>query len=72
MTSQEKLVALDRSLEKNQIPYMIIGGLANAVCGEPRATLDIDVTISADTSDARRIATLLEGDFRALVSDPEE
>jgi len=51
---------------------MIIGGLANAVCGEPRATLDIDVTISADTSDARRIATLLEGDFRALVSDPEE
>lgn len=72
MTSQEEtLVALVRSLEKHQIPYMIIGGLANAVWGEPRATLDIDVTISADTSDARRIATLLEGDFRTLVSDPE-
>jgi hypothetical protein len=50
---------------------MIIGGLANAVWGEPRATLDIDVTISADTSESSRIATLLESDFRALVSDPE-
>lgn len=38
---------------------MIIGGLANAVWGEPRATLDIDATISADTSDANRIASLL-------------
>jgi hypothetical protein len=50
---------------------MVIGGLANAVWGEPRATLDIDVTISADTSDVRRISALLESDFRALVSDPE-
>ena len=24
------------------IPYMVIGGMANAVWGEPRATLDID------------------------------
>ena len=72
MTSQEAaLVLLARLLAKHQIPYMIIGGLANAVWGEPRATLDIDVTISADTSDAGRISSLLDRHFRALVSDPE-
>ena len=71
MTSQEAtLVSLVRLLEQHQIDYMIIGGIANAVWGEPRATLDIDVTISADTADALRIATLLESDFRVLASDP--
>lgn len=71
MTSQEEtLASLARLLEDAQIDYMIIGGLANAVWGEPRATLDIDVTVSADTVDASRIATLLETEFRVLVSDP--
>jgi hypothetical protein len=72
MTSQEEaLVSLARRLDQHHIPYMIIGGLANAVWGEPRATLDIDATISADTSDANRIASLLGEDFRSLVSDPQ-
>lgn len=72
MTSQEEaLVSLARRLDEHHIPYMIIGGLANAVWGEPRATLDIDVTISADTSEANRIASMLEEDFRPLISDPE-
>jgi len=45
VTSQEEtLVALARRLDEHQIPYMIIGGLANAVWGEPRATLDIHGT----------------------------
>lgn len=71
MTSQEEtLLSLAGLLEQHQIDYMIIGGIANAVWGEPRATLDIDVTISADTSDSLRISTLLESDFRVLVSDP--
>ncbi|NHZ73321.1 MAG: hypothetical protein GWP16_02485 [Nitrospirae bacterium] len=72
MTLQEEaLVALARCLEEHRISYMIIGGIANAVWGEPRATLDIDVTVAADTSEVLEIAAALERDFRVLVSNPE-
>lgn len=48
MTSQEQaLVRLARRLSDLEVPYMVIGGVANAVWGEPRATLDIDVTLAA-------------------------
>jgi len=44
MTSLERaLIKLAQTLSDNGIPYMIIGGMANAVWGEPRATLDIDL-----------------------------
>ena len=72
MTQQEEsLVDLARRLEQLGIPYMVIGGLANAVWGQPRATLDIDVTIAADTSEASRIAAGLEPWFEVLVSNLE-
>ena len=72
MTGQEEaLLALGRRLDQLQIPYMVIGGLANAVWGQPRATLDIDVTIAAATSEVGVIAKGLEGDFRVLVPSPE-
>ena len=32
-------------LEEWKIPYMLIGGLAVAQWGEPRATLDVDITL---------------------------
>jgi len=68
---EEALVALARYLGEHRIPYMIIGGLANAVWGEPRATLDIDVTVAAKTSQVLEIAAALDRDFRVLVTDPE-
>ena len=51
MTAQEDALAqLAALLEDTRVPYMVIGGLANIVWGEPRATLDIDVTVwLADT-----------------------
>jgi len=33
------------ALNKDKIPYMVIGGQAVLVYGEPRATKDIDVTL---------------------------
>ena len=30
---------------------MIVGGIANAVWGEPRATIDVDVTVSVENPD---------------------
>ena len=34
---------ITRALESLGIAYAIIGGIANAVWGEPRATIDVDV-----------------------------
>ena len=36
-------------LEQRQIPYMIIGGQAVLLYGEPRLTRDIDVTLGVGT-----------------------
>lgn len=33
-------------LDKQQVPYMIFGGIANSIYGNPRQTFDIDVKIS--------------------------
>jgi hypothetical protein len=69
MTAQERALAdLCRALEEERLPYMLVGGQANAVWGLPRATLDIDVTIWAeDRSDA---VGALAARFRVLVNDP--
>jgi hypothetical protein len=46
VTAQEKaIVGVAGALRRLQIPYMIIGGMANIVWGEPRATHDVDVTV---------------------------
>ncbi len=32
-------------LERNGVPYMVIGGIGAMVWGEPRSTVDIDITV---------------------------
>jgi hypothetical protein len=44
-TLEKVLLRLSQTLSDKGIPYMIIGGMANAVWGEPRATLHIDATV---------------------------
>lgn len=41
------------------VEYVVIGGLAVGVNGYVRATKDVDVVISADVDNARRLAQLL-------------
>ncbi len=46
----EKLLAgLAASLKRYGIPYMIIGGQAVLLYGEPRLTRDIDITLGTGT-----------------------
>lgn len=46
MTAQEDaLSGIASFLDRLGVRYMIIGGIANLVWGEPRATLDVDVTV---------------------------
>ena len=47
---QELIARIAASLVVRKIPYMIIGGQAVLIYGEPRLTRDIDVTIGADVS----------------------
>ncbi len=44
----QELSAFLRALEQEGTPYALCGGLAMAVWGKPRATLDIDVLIPED------------------------
>src|SRR4030042_2936082 len=71
MNSLERaLINLADILSADNIPYMIIGGMANAVWGEPRATIDIDVTIWLDEENTDRIVPILSESFHPLVHDP--
>lgn len=50
------LERLAGTLDRHKIPYMVIGGQAVLVYGEPRLTRDIDVTVGVD---ADRTDTML-------------
>jgi hypothetical protein len=69
---EKALVKLARTLSENAIPYMIIGGMANAVWGEPRATLDIDATVWVRDEEIDKTVAWLHKVFRPLVSDPAD
>ena len=74
MTSFEDVLSrLSRLLDGAGIPYMVIGGQAVAIHGEPRLTLDVDVTLGAGVERFTEIAAALkEGGFRPLPEKPEE
>src|SRR5437867_1829187 len=71
MTIQEDAVAgLIAVLRRLDVPYMIIGGMANLVWGEPRATLDVDVTVWREDRDVSPFVDAITGEFHALVDQP--
>jgi predicted nucleotidyltransferase len=49
------LKLLARELDRAQIPYMIIGGQAVQLYGEPRMTRDIDLTLGLDSEGLDRV-----------------
>ncbi|HET6341343.1 MAG TPA: nucleotidyl transferase AbiEii/AbiGii toxin family protein [Gemmatimonadota bacterium] len=51
------LGALTRALESRDLPFMVIGGQAVLVHGQPRLTLDIDITLGVEPD---RLETVLE------------
>lgn len=70
----EKLLAqLGRALDTAGIPYMLIGGQAVLLHGEPRATADIDVTVGMDASQLPRVlAVTRELQLDVLPNSPEQ
>lgn len=64
---QKLLAKLARALKKRKIPYMVIGGQAVLLYGEPRMTRDIDITIGAGTDRlGELLGVLKETGLRAI------
>lgn len=67
------LEKLATALDRAGIPYMIIGGQAVLVHGEPRLTADVDVTLGIDTDRFDDIEALTRTlDYRILPQAPED
>ncbi len=66
------LAKLARAFDAHAIPYMVIGGQAVLLYGEPRLTQDIDITLGT-TPDQRLpdvLAAVAEAGCNPLVADP--
>jgi hypothetical protein len=71
MTLQEDaLTAITSFLEHSGVPYMVIGGIANLVWGEPRATLDIDITVLVPSDAQEAFIQRVGREYRILVPNP--
>jgi len=57
-------------LNGQSIPYMVIGGFAVTVWGEPRMTRDLDVTISVPAERLAATIAAVGNQFTTLVQDP--
>jgi len=53
------LAKIARALDRAGIPYMVIGGQAVLLHGEPRLTRDIDITLGVDASDLERLLEVI-------------
>lgn len=72
MTRLERAVAdIAAALDSLSIDYMIVGGIANAVWGEPRATVDVDVTVSVENPGLAAAIVGLSRLFSPAVPDPD-
>jgi len=60
-------------LDKDQIPYMVIGGQAVLACGIVRNTLDIDITLGVDAGQLQRVKDICDRtSLKILVANLEE
>jgi len=68
----EKLIKqVARHLDRQKIPYMIIGGQAVLIYGRPRLTRDIDITLGVDTDKFELVEGLCKKlKLKILVENP--
>lgn len=66
------LAKIANELRKLRIPYMVIGGQAVLLYGEPRLTKDIDITLGVGVDGLPKIQSAVQKlTLRILVDDPE-
>jgi hypothetical protein len=59
----EVAVLAARHFERLGIPYVVVGSVASAVHGEPRATLDVDITLRMGPGDVAALSSALAAEF---------
>ena len=70
---QELLKRVARALDDAHIPYMVSGGQAVLLYGEPRLTRDIDITLGLGVEDLKQLEELTAAlGLRSLVAQEEE
>ena len=73
MTALESaLLEVTAALEYAGVRYMLIGGLAVSLWGEPRSTLDVDVTIWTKPEELERTITEMCSRFRTIPQNPSD
>jgi predicted nucleotidyltransferase len=65
---ESAVVEVAAVLEQLAVPYMLVGGLAVASWGEPRSTLDVDLTVWAE-SGMDSVVAALERSFKPAIPD---
>lgn len=69
-TLEQAVTSVTRFLDERGIPYMLIGGIANLVWGQPRATLDVDASVLVDESKWPDLIKELSSVFRIVPKHP--
>ncbi len=70
---EELLEKLGNILEAEKVPYMIVGGQAVLIHGEPRLTRDVDVVVGLKASEWEKIESLAGSlGFAPLIEDVTE
>ncbi|MGH9491897.1 MAG: DUF6036 family nucleotidyltransferase [Terriglobales bacterium] len=69
-----RLKPIFESLQRNEVRYLVLGGIAVALHGVPRATFDVNLLIEASIENARRLLAALgdAGFGTAALVKPEE
>ena len=57
-------------LERESIPFVVVGGLANAVWGEPRSTRDVDLKVYIGERSPHEFSTLVAEEFAPATPMP--
>jgi hypothetical protein len=63
---------IQKLLDEEGIPSVVIGGLAVAAWGEPRVTRDVDLKVFLGRQDADRLLEIISADYVPLTSQPKE
>lgn len=73
MNFSAALSKIVKFLENNQIQYMLIGGIANSIYGEPRYTLDIDIKIKLNPgNEIKSLIADISKEFTIIPDNPYE
>lgn len=67
---ERALGLLTRFFEDHRVSYMVIGGIANLVWGEPRSTLDVDASVLVEETEWPNVLKELRRTFHVLPKDP--